>query len=116
LIHGFRDEMPYLVPIPRVGLIPNSYINTTKAIHLFPSWPSQAKIREVLSIFASFDAWVQTSDQAQYALLYARSGLPIPLEQNRLLEIRKWMITPKTFSENIGIVLNREQEILDHFQ
>ncbi len=116
LIHGFRDEMAYLVPIPQVGLIPKSYINTAKATHLFSSWPSPEKIREVLSIFASFDAWVQTSNQALYALLYAQSGLAIPLEQNRLSEIRGWMITPEKFDENIERELNRQQVILDQYQ
>jgi hypothetical protein len=112
LVHGYGCEEALLVPMPHFGLIPVSYAPWAKRFHL-PSSPvpdeMAAGARETFDLL---DKWLESHEDPMYALLYARSGFPIPFGEAGLKEIRGWMSSPEEFEAG----LQREAEIQDAMQ
>ncbi len=71
---------------------------------------------QALDVFSSFDRWAATNQRTCYAILYAESGFPIPLGDQRLQEIRGWMSSPETFKQALEAESAAEQDWWDQYQ
>jgi hypothetical protein len=112
LVHGYGCEEALLVPIPHFGLVPVSYAPWAKRFYLPYIAVREESVPRTVEAFDGLDAWLEADFMGEFALLYARSGFPIPLQEDRLNEIRSWMSSREAFQE----ALQKEAELQDALQ
>ena len=95
--HGFRSkEESLLIPLLGLGLVPISYTNASKAIHFALTPSPKNGIQEALDVFLAFDTWIANNQRTACIVLFAQYSNSIPLIEQRLQEIRKWIHSPET--------------------
>ena len=115
--HGFRSkEESLLIPLPGLGLVPISYTSASKAIHFALTPSPKNGIQEALDVFSAFDAWAANNQQTACIILFAQYGNPIPLMEQRLQEIRKWMSSPEILKKALEAEEDELQSWQDQYQ
>lgn len=115
--HGFRSkEESLLIPLSGLGLVPISYTSASKAIHFALTPSPKNGIQEALDVFSSFDTWAANNQRTTCVILFAQYGNPIPLIEQRLQEIRKWMSSPETLTKALEAEDDELQSWLDQYQ
>ena|GEM_PF-2960060 len=115
--HGFRSKEETLyIPLPGLGLVPISYTNASKAIHFAITPSPKNGIHEALKVFSAFDKWADNNQRTACIILFAQYNNPIPLMEQRLQEIRKWMSSPEILKEALDAEEDELQYWLDQYQ
>lgn len=115
--HGFRSkEESLLIPLPGIGFVPISYTNASKAIHFAQTPSPKNGIQDALDIFSSFDAWAASNQKTTCIILFTQYSNIIPLMENRLQEIRKWMSSPEILKKALDEEEEKLQSSLDQYE
>jgi hypothetical protein len=101
VVHGYGCEEALLIPMTYFGLIPVSYEPYAERFRLPWITAEEKLVSRAKDIFDQFDRWLDCDDKAQFAILYAKSGFPIPFQEKRLGEIRSWMSSRERFEQEL---------------
>jgi hypothetical protein len=115
--HGFRSkEEALLIPLPGLGLVPKSYTSASKAIHFAITPSPKNGIQEALDVFLAFDTWTTNNQRTACITTFAQHSGVIPLMEQRLQEIRKWMSSPDVLKKALKAEEDELQSWLDQYQ
>ncbi|MFQ6060834.1 MAG: hypothetical protein ACE5KV_06030, partial [Thermoplasmata archaeon] len=97
VLHGYADDSALLVPFPRFGLIPVRYSEFERSAHYSPFSIQRQDLDGAMETFSEFDKWLENHDESFFPIEYARSGLEIPVAEERVAEIKSNMTSREDF-------------------
>lgn len=116
ILHGYGGKDGFLVSIPLVGLVPTSseLLSTSAQYILLPI--EREECDRILETFDKFGVWLANDPNTQFAIIFAETGLPIPMQEDELEKYRAEMTSSDTFREYLYAELEYQQYLIDQYQ
>ncbi len=101
LIHGLTGDINLLIPLSGAGLVPLSYEYLTDSVTFGLTEISLKNCYEIKEEFESFLNLLNNMEPYKYYLLYFEFEFPIPINRNKILEIKNQMTSYDEFKEEL---------------